>query len=201
MAFGCGCALTFAGVKLLTGNKQRDRQHSMSGLAGSPAAAPQQLMLGDGYGDGTLDDKRTPFLAGVEREHSDSVSAAPAPGHVSGHIRSSSYSDRPGGSSGWLGGGGLGGGGGSSSGLGGGGSGQLSGEDGGSLPYPPPPGIQPGFDEEYEQLQPIQAINSPLAVSGDVLRRTFSTRLSAFAERAAQLGGMRSRDSPVSSSF
>ena len=120
LAFGCGCVLTFAGVKLLTSN----RSSKMEAHNGLPP----------------LDDKRAPMLGADS--YSDPrviVSAAPL---------------------------GVGDGDGSTS----------------------APGLSIPFDEEYEQLQPVTLLNSPLAVSGDVLRRTFSTRLSAFAERAAQLG-------------
>ena len=39
-------------------------------------------------------------------------------------------------------------------------------------------------DEDYEQGVPL--VSTPLALSGDVLRRTFSTRLAALSDRAAQ---------------
>ena len=38
-------------------------------------------------------------------------------------------------------------------------------------------------DEDYEQGVPL--VSTPLALSGDVLRRTFSSRLAALSDRAA----------------
>lgn len=142
MTFGCGCVLTFAGVKLLTGSKQKPRTNSLSGLVGSPAAAP------------LMDEK--------ERAIANDTGPVPMPVTVRphrGHVRSVSH--------------------------GGGGSGLPLYDEDGSLQQLT--GIHP-FDEEYEQLQPLALLNSPLGVSGDVLRRTFSSRLTTFAERARQLG-------------
>lgn len=54
----------------------------------------------------------------------------------------------------------------------------------------PPTGLQIMMDDEYlEHGVPLGLLNSPLALSGDVLRRTFSSRLSSFNDRAASGGG------------
>ena len=47
-----------------------------------------------------------------------------------------------------------------------------------------PPGLLALDDELLEHGVPLGFVSSPLALSGDVLRRTFSSRLAAFNERA-----------------
>ena len=150
--------LTFAGVKLLTSSKQGlphgSHANALSGLSGSPAAAP------------LMDDKERAFAA-LMGEGGAGGACAPGVRPDRGHVRSAS----------------SGGGGGSGLAI------AINGESGGNsqggaFPY----ALHP-FDEEYEQMQPLALLNSPLGVSGDVLRRTFSNRLTTFAERAARLGG------------
>ena len=69
---------------------------------------------------------------------------------------------------------------------------------GSSQPPASEPPLLTSDADDYEQLNPyvMTRLNSPMALSGDVLRRTFDTRLSSFSERAAQAR----RDSPMRSS-
>lgn len=155
--FAGGCSLTFLGVRLLTSGKDALTERTSRRTSFPPSDDKRMPML-------PTSTPSTVYAADVMRVDAGAGAGAAAEG-------------------------------GSGSGLGGGSNGQWPPSSfatpGGDFPPERAPWSADNpmhFDDDYgtQRLDGFALVNAPMGVSGDVLRRTFSTRLATFADRAAQ---------------